>query len=356
MKSKKTTLALIFLLTFCFMKAQKVTVLPAKTFINDLTTKNISENQLGVKGIKSSEIPVQDFKEKVISQPENPKEKPSKTGDINWTQGYLEAKGKAYFNGKHVANLGLDYAREMAKIGAEADARANLLAMVQAVTIYDTVRVVDKITEQKITIQVLVGAIKARQFGSDVYGDNWVEVAMRCDIDGNDGSVRDFVDKQKMTPPQEQIVTEQQKQEALGWLLQEYKKAGIVEPNATVVPPLVAEVPKAQAENYQPSLLPSVGVECNGKGINVDLSKYFQVNDPKALAIVNASRELIKSTGITDKVPVLNGYINDGNITLDLCAIIKDKQKDQRRQKIAEGFKKFGNILLQAIPIVAMFI
>lgn len=335
---------------------QKITILPAKSFISNLNDR-YEKNEVTDAKPKPKKPPLQDFTDIIYAQSEAPKAPPVHIGTINWTKGFLEAKGKVYLNSQHIANLGLQYAQEMALLGAEADGRANLLASIQAVTIHDTVRVVDKMVEKKVTVQILDGSINARRVGEPVFGDNWVEVTMRCDLDGEQGSVTNFLNQQKMMPePKQSPLTEAQQQEQYTWYLNELKKAGLIEPNSNAIPPVTVEIPKEQATNYQPKVLPTIGLSCNGKVKEMDMSKYFQINDPKAIAIVNASRDLIGSTGLTGKLPLVSGYIKDGNIEIDLCALMKDKKADIRTKKVLEGVKKYGSGFLQILSMVAMFI
>jgi hypothetical protein len=338
--------------SFC----QRITILPAKTFISNLNDQ-LERNQATDATPKPKKPPLQDFTESIYAQPEAPQAPPVETGTINWTQGVLEAKGRVYLNAKHVTSLGLQYAQDMALSGAEADARANLLASIQAVNIHDTVRVVDKMVEKKVTVQILDGSIKARRVGEPIYGNNWVEVTMRCDLDGEQGSVTNFLNQQKMMPEAKQSpITETQQQEQYAWYLNELKNAGLIEPNSNAIPPVTVEIPKEQASNYQPKVLPTIGLSCKGKVKEMDMSKYFQINDPKAIAIVNASRDLIGTTGLTGQLPLVNGYIKDGNIEIDLCALLKNENANIRTKKVLEGVKKYGSGFLQILSMVAMFI
>ncbi len=348
------TMAFMYLLIAINAQAQVSTVVSGKDFLDKL--KKSEEKQA------SGKAGLNDFKEIFSAPVEAGETQLEQIGNINWTQGVVEAKGKVFVNPEHVNRMGIEYARELALVGAEADARANLLAMIAEVKIFDTVRVVDKMLEKKVTVSILEGSIMARRVGEPTYGNNWVEVTMRCDLEGM-GGVREFARKNGMYPQQEQnrdLAMQQEElrkqKEALDWLLKEYKKSGILPDTATTVPPLVLEIPKGQAGQYRPGLLPTVKIKCAKGEVNMDLSKYFNVDDPKALAIVNASRELLGATGITTNVPILDGYIRNGDIEVDACKIMTDAKKDERRKKIAEGFKKFGNVMLQVISIVAAFV
>jgi hypothetical protein len=131
--------------------AQVTSVVSGKAFLEELRKKE--------KINPSKPSGLADFTEEITAPKETGKPDLEQIGKINWTEGVLQAKGKVFLNPKHVSDYGEEYAREMAKVGAETDARANLLAMVAEVKIYDTVRVVDKMLERKVTVSVLEGSI-----------------------------------------------------------------------------------------------------------------------------------------------------------------------------------------------------
>jgi hypothetical protein len=350
------------------LSAQKLSVLSGTSFVQNLDAlSTIPQNAIDLFEKKKLEVPlpgtnkkinmddnstVFDFTEQIIKPNNNNSNSIEQIGTINYTKGFFEAIGKVWFNDKHLAK-GKDYAIEMAIIGAEADARANLLAMILAVEIYDSVRVVDKIVEQKVTIQTVHGYIKAAIVNRMV-GENYVTVVARTSAD----NVYEFVQKQNFLPKSDlPEYTEKEKQEALSRYLRVLKDEKIVPDTTTIVPPLVVNVSQQEAANFNPTLVPNVKIQCGEKEFNLDMSKFQNKNNTKALTIINAVGAKIKESGLLDKVPVIDGAVKNGYLDIDLCSLAK---KQQRNKQIVDVLlKEIGpkalKVALSQVPIVGMF-
>ena len=360
-----TTTILAFSLN---LSAQKVSILSGTTFVQNLKElSTIPQNATKIidkktyegsllatneKNNTDTKATTFDFTEQIIkTNKDNPKSI-EQIGEINYTQGFYEATGKVWLNDKHLAK-GKDYAIEMATAGAEVDARANLLTMILAVEIYDTVRVVDKIVEQKVTIQTVHGFIKATIVNTLV-GNNYVTVIARTSAD----NVYEFAQRQNFLPKSEEPeYTEKEKQEALNQYLRVLKEEKIVPDTTTLVPPLVVNVPQQQAANFNPTLVPNVKIQCGEKEFNLDMTKFHNKNNSKALTIVNAVGEKIVASGLLENVPVIDGAVKNGSLDIDLCSLAKKQERN--KQIVAVLFNKIGpkvlKIALSQVPVVGMF-
>lgn len=365
----KNTFFITLLLAFCIKaNAQKISVLSGMSFVQNLNkqstvpqdaAKNINKKtyeDLSPTGIEKNDIDSTsatfDFIEQVVQTTNDNPKSIEQIGAINYTQGYYEAKGRVFLNEKHLAK-GRDYAVEMATIGAEVDARANLLTMILAVEIYDTVRVINKIIEQKVTIQTIHGFIKATIINTEV-SDNYVTVTARTTAD----NVYEFAQKQNLLPKSEEPeYTETEKQEALNQYLKVLKEEKIVPETTTIVPPLVVNIPQKQAANFNPTLVPNVKIQCNEAGFNLDMTKFYNKNNSKALTIVNAVSQKINTSDILSNVPIIDGVVKNGSLDLDLCSLAK--KQEQKKQVLNILVKKIGSkvlkMALSQVPVVGMF-
>jgi hypothetical protein len=254
--------------------------------------------------------------------------------------------------------MGKQYAIDLCLSGAEADGRSNLLAMIMAVHIVDTVRVVDKMIEKKITIQTLDGSIKARRVGAPTIVDNMVKVKMRCDIEGERG-ITNFVEKKGLITPTADATPEQiaEKDKLVKTALDEFKKQGLIADTTKTLPPMVIEIPKSEAANYNPSLLPKLNFKDeNGVAHSIDLTKYLNIKDKKVLSVINSTKELVSGSGTLNGIQAIDGVIKDGNINIDMTKFLGKGKSDAKKKKIQAIFKKIGGSLLNVLPIVAAFI
>jgi hypothetical protein len=350
------------------VSAQKVSILSGSSFVQNLKElSSIPQNAIEKIEKKSFEgsLPVTnkknntgnnlttfDFTEQIIKPNKDNPNSIEQIGIINYTQGFYEATGKVWFNDKHLAK-GKDYAIEMATLGAEVDARANLLTMILAVEIYDTVRVIDKMVEQKVTIQTIHGYVKAN-IVDKLVGENFVSVVARTSAD----NVYEFAQKQNFLPISEvSEYTEKEKQEALSQYLRVLKEEKIVSDTTSIVPPLVVSVPQQQAANFNPTLVPNIKIQCGEKEFNLDMTKFYNKNNSKALTIINAVGEKINASALLDKVPVIDGAIKNGSLDIDLCSLAKKQERS--KQILAVLFDKIGpkvlKMALSQVPVVGMF-
>jgi len=321
-------------------------------------TTSINPNKLLNLLETSTKAPVKDFVEVQTKPSEKDTTKEIPVGETNWTKGYIEAEGVCYLNPQHVANMGKQYAIDLCLSGAEADGRSNLLAMIMAVHIVDTVRVVDKMIEKKITIQTLDGSIKARRVGAPTIIDNMVKVKMRCDIEGERG-ITNFVEKKGLISPTADATPEQiaEKDKLVKTALDEFKKQGLIADTTKTLPPMVIEIPKSEAANYNPSLLPKLNFKDeNGVAHSIDLTKYLNIKDKKVLSVINSTKELVSGSGTLNGIQAIDGVIKDGNINIDMTKFLGKGKIDAKKKKIQAIFKKIGGSLLNVLPIVAAFI
>lgn len=107
-------------------------------------------------------------------------------GQINWTEQFIEAKGKTFID---TARWNLPgQAEDMAQRGAIVVAQRNLLEIVEGVKITGTTTVKDKVTEGDLIITQVEGVIKgAQQVGEPEITENYVQVTLRMPIYAQNG-------------------------------------------------------------------------------------------------------------------------------------------------------------------------
>jgi|GEM_PF-6006649 len=125
-----------------------------------------------------------------IQKMPNPEKKDKKEyyGEINWTTGEIEAQGVCFFK---PSVMGVEYDIELSKAGAEADAKANLIAIINGTKVHDTVTVAkfsDNQSVSHITQAITEGHIRAMLVGEPKINGNKVTVTMRANIYGQ-GSI-----------------------------------------------------------------------------------------------------------------------------------------------------------------------
>lgn len=123
----------------------------------------------------------------VLTQAQNNQYIENKTnGQVNWTEQFIEAKGKTFID---TARWNLHgQAEDMAQRGAIVVAQRNLLEIVEVVKITGTTTVKDKVTGGDLIITQVEGVIKgAQQVGEPEITKNYVQVTLRMPIYAQNG-------------------------------------------------------------------------------------------------------------------------------------------------------------------------
>lgn len=264
----------------------------------------------------------------------------------NWTEGYIEAVGKCFIDRQKFSLPG--QADELAKTGAEAIARRNLLIQVQQVRILDTVTLVNQVFDRQTTLQILDGYVRnAYRVGDYKVADSYVEVVMRMPLYGGQNSVADAASqsiRQAMANGKIAVnntnpyTTANQQQ-----VMQAMSEFGVNPQN-----PLLLNV---ENNGGQPSLYPTINfVDENGQVVKLNPLQYLPQNGlAQATPYLQISKDILSQMGANGQ-NILNGVLNaDGTITINM----KDQVKGAKFLKV---LKKIGSVALSALPWVVSLI
>lgn len=264
----------------------------------------------------------------------------------NWTEGYIEAVGKCFIDRQKFNLPG--QADELAKTGAEAIARRNLLIQVQQVRILDTVTLVNQVFDRQTTLQILDGYVRnAYRVGDFKVSDAYVEVVMRMPLYGGQNSVADAASQSirtamatgKISVSNTNPYTTANQQQ----VLQAMNEAGVNPQN-----PLLLNV---ENNGGQPSLYPTINfVDADGKTVKLNPLQYLPANGlAQATPYLQISKDILTQMGASGQ-NILNGVLNpDGTITINM----KDQVKGA---KFLAVLKKIGSVALSALPWVVSLI
>ncbi|MCX7954925.1 MAG: hypothetical protein N3A01_07020 [Bacteroidales bacterium] len=246
-------------------------------------------------------------------------------GSINWTEQYIEAKGRSVIDNQRFTNPA--QAKLMAQRGAIVDAQRNLLEIIKGVNITSETTVQDMITTRDYIYTRLDGIIKgAQQIGEPVEKEGFIEVTLRVPIYSKDGLAPVFyneIEKTKKSITVSDIVNE---------IPQEVKDQVL---NGIVF--------NMGGKRFDPSMFPIV-VDENGNLI-FDFSKIYDLNSGKFPKIVQTTEELLKEFGFKKGVEILNVIkAENGKITIDTPSA-----KKVNWQKIGDTAAKIGKFLLMLI-------
>jgi len=231
------------------------------------------------------------------------------TGNIDWTEQYVEAKGMSVLDNERFKNPA--QARAMAIRGAVVVAQRNLLELIEGVNVTSETTVKDMITQTDYIYTRIDGVIKgAEQVGEPIEKDGMIEVTMRVPIYSDKGFAP-VIYEQMSTEPGRKIQMASGITEVL-----DYEDIGGAE----------GIVFNFNGKQIDPTMFPVV-VDDNG---NV-LFDFYSLYDPKTgkfPKILQQSKELFEELGyekglsIIDVAETFNGKIqldkiNAGKINWD---------------------------------------
>lgn len=270
---------------------------------------------------------------------------PNGNSYTNWTEGYIEAVGKCFIDRQKFNLPG--QADDLAKTGAEAIARRNLLIQVQQVRIIDTVTLVNQVFDRQTTLQILDGYVRnAYRVGDYKISDSYVEVVMRMPLTGQNSvadaasqSIRNSMSNGKIAVSNTNPYTVANQQQ----VLQAMNEFGVNPQN-----PLMLNV---ENNGGEPSLYPTINfVSEDGKVVKLNPLQYLPQNGlAQATPYLQISKDVLAQMGANGQ-NILNGVLNpDGSITINM----KDQTKGA---KFLAVLKKIGSVALSALPWIVSFV
>lgn len=288
-----------------------------------------------------------DYVEPVTEEP-NSGGKPTLIGEINYTTKTIEAIGVAFLNPNHLAN-GRDYAVELARVGAEATGRANLLKVIKKVRIVDTVKVEDQLGAKRITIETIEGWVRAMPSGDPIVTDNKVTVKMRLILDSEASSLEkellNSVDVRKVIP-------EKSKDAPSDELIQK-EIDQIKNPIEVVV-----EKPADGKPLPKPGLVPN-RIRVIGKDGQIIWSNYLGKLETKDLAVnemIDVTVKRVLSNGkVADLLKKCKGKIaDDGAIEIKVADVFSGKKDFNETffgKYVLPGLINAGKLILGIPPV-----
>jgi hypothetical protein len=264
-------------------------------------------------------------------------------GQIDWTDQYVEAVGATIMDRERFPNEQQAYL--MALRGAEVVAKANLLEIIEGISVYSETVVRDMMTESSYIKATVEGKIRgARIIGEPRRIGDMVEVTARIQLHGNNGLapiLHDDVEKRRRSEDQGSVSP----------------APGIVPANPVPATPersasgeevlfgtpqFVLNFPDGQ---FNPALFPVI-IDENGN-VLVDFAEIYKQLPPEVLQYVTIGKEAmerLKMQGGVEIIEALQG--KDGKIK------IKTDKHPKLRKFLQDAFK-VGKIIL---PIATLFL
>lgn len=259
-------------------------------------------------------------------------------GVVDWTDQYIEATGVSFLNLDRFKNEKQAY--QMAIRGAEVVAKANLLEIIEGISVYRETIVKDLMTESDIVRTQVEGKIKgARRVGDPVRDGDMVEVTVRIPLYGNNGiapimhesiSARDpsLMENIPIIPERENKKNNNQS-----------SKSGT---DGAAQPQFVLNFKDGK---FDPSLFPLILDE---KGnIVLDMAKLYKSLPPDAIKYLDMGKVILDAVNLPKGVELVDAEQKDGG------AIVIKTEKNPKFNKFLKDAVAVGKILL---PIVLAFL
>ncbi len=306
-----------------------------KTFNVGKGTATVNE----VSKAQNAEIVQEDIVDPgVLEQEAQPFIQTTQNGSINWSEQYVEAKGRSVIDNAKFTNPA--QAKLMATRGAVVEAQRNLLEIVQGVNVTSETKVKDMIATSDYIYTRIDGVIKgATQVGEAVEKDGFVEVTYRVPLYEKGNSVASAVYSGLPTMNNKSgKISDGNSQATNG------KGDATSESNE-------GSVPNGLVFNYNgktidPSLFPVVFDEQGN--MLLDFSKMYDPNKGKFPKILQGTKDIFEAANFKKGTEILNVIdASNGKIVIDKPS--SSKINWTKIQKVASTAGKVVKFILTII-------
>lgn len=301
--------------------------------INNATVTTVSkENNNEV--IQQEEV----VNTEVLEEAATPFIQTTQNGSINWSEQYVEAKGRSVIDATKFPNPA--QAKLMATRGAVVEAQRNLLEIVQGVNVTSETKVKDMITTSDYIYSRIDGVIKgATQVGEAVEKDGYIEVTMRVPLYEKNSSIASAV-----YDGLPQINNKSGKVSSGDASASGTGKGGDATSNA-------GSIPNGLVFNYNgktidPALFPVVFDEQGN--LLLDFSKIYDPKKGKFPKILQGTKEIFEAANFKKGTEILNVVdASNGKIVIDKPS--SSKINWDKIQKVASTAGKIFKFILTII-------